>query len=89
MTPAEQAVYDAYPTLAGQLLGATQALMQLPLDEMRAVASRVTLTGTLVGKSHGVKVDPGAAMRQHKLIGLAIEYRNAAQALADSDPRTP
>lgn len=82
MTPAEQAVYDAYPTLAGQLLGATQALMHLPLDEMQTVASRVTLTGTLVGKSHGVKVDAAAAARQHKLIGLAIEYRDAALAIS-------
>lgn len=82
MTPAEQAVYDAYPQLAGQLLGATQALMQLPLNEMQTVASRVALTGTLVGKSHGVKVDAAAASRQYKLIGLAIDFRNAALAIS-------
>ena len=78
MTPREQAVYDAYQQLAGQLLGASQMLMELPLDEMRTVCTRITFMGALVGRDRTVKIDPQKAIRQGKLIDAAIAFCAAA-----------
>jgi hypothetical protein len=53
------------------MLVATQAPFSLPLDEMQNVETRVALTATLTGHSHGVPVDAHKARNEVDLISAA------------------
>lgn len=82
MTPDEQRVYAVFPQLTAELVRAVLTLTRFPLADMHAVASRLTLTGALVGNHQGVPVDPVKAARLRDLVAATMEFTAKAAAIA-------
>jgi hypothetical protein len=80
VTPAQRAVYDNYPYLCNVLTQAAGAVAGLPLDDMKAVADQVRLTGVFVGapRRGGPPPDVAVLARLAGLIDAAIVFRDTA-----------
>jgi hypothetical protein len=78
MTPAEKSAYDSYPDWMAQTLAICQALVNLPLEELLAANTRLTLTGARMSGGRVVEtVDPVTLTRQRALLEKVIGFRDA------------
>lgn len=85
MNVKERSAYDEYPSWIEALAKLSEAIVNIPLDELVNAHSRMVLVGARIGPNETEPTDPVAMARQLRLIEAARTFRDAVKRPEDDD----